>query len=642
MNRNQAPLRLVKNVIYPSYQLYATIANRRTPPETAFRLAILIAIKWIRRKFSELEFPKELDMPMPENYEDFSLDMLTSIRLDHGYVLDVVYIPELMSWSLQLVEPDLGLGSHPAVPGRIFTTNIGFRLTEGVVECGFNTIVSDHAHITHKSSVYRLGLVKDIVRHPMLGLDQHRTLIEHADILDTPAKMRYLRDFIDDDGRLMPVALFTMAAKEAEKNEQFPAAVSFTPDRKYYTICHRFLSGGGDEGIKKLQFSKNDEDVWEAAPESVPENPVLPEPPQAEEAHAAAEPFLPYDIAQNAHDAMGYGHYFIVAHDRLDDLKKLVCAEDISGGDVFLIEPKKMGGTVTAYPYSVYRDRADELQQEVYNFIQRYPLNKPMKYGRVLFSPAARLHQQEQIIRSTNSIAALVTENEKHISLLLQEYEEKLRLEKDKNRLHKEKTARLEEIIEKKDEQIAAMRQSIKDTEAECEKRIRGTEMKLQYLLSLDERPATPQEVPEWVEKKFRGRMIFHERACDLICDVPVQDIDMRLLCDALEYLATEYYDFYTGKISEDEAKNRSSDKYDRPFVVAPTGTGSINMTPTAYKVKYRMESRFSKEQPLDMHLKIGNTAPHLIRIYFFFDNDKDLIVVGSLPKHLSTTSNKT
>lgn len=39
----------------------------------------------------------------------------------------------------------------------------------------------------------------------------------------------------------------------------------------------------------------------------------------------------------------------------------------------------------------------------------------------------------------------------------------------------------------------------------------------------------------------------------------------------------------------------------------------------------------------LDLHLKVGNDSENLLRIYFLYDKEKKLIVVGSLPKHLKT-----
>ena len=35
--------------------------------------------------------------------------------------------------------------------------------------------------------------------------------------------------------------------------------------------------------------------------------------------------------------------------------------------------------------------------------------------------------------------------------------------------------------------------------------------------------------------------------------------------------------------------------------------------------------------------IKAGNKTEHLVRIYFFFDDERRQIVVGSLPEHLDT-----
>ena len=49
--------------------------------------------------------------------------------------------------------------------------------------------------------------------------------------------------------------------------------------------------------------------------------------------------------------------------------------------------------------------------------------------------------------------------------------------------------------------------------------------------------------------------------------------------------------------------------------------------------------TQFLKEAALgrasDEHLKVGKTAGNLIRIYFLYDDERKVIVVGSLPHHL-------
>ena len=63
-------------------------------------------------------------------------------------------------------------------------------------------------------------------------------------------------------------------------------------------------------------------------------------------------------------------------------------------------------------------------------------------------------------------------------------------------------------------------------------------------------------------------------------------------------------------------------------------------MYPKEYKVKYgKGPTGKSKEVLLDQHLKVGKDIRNLIRIYFFYDSEKDLVVVGSLPEHLKSVN---
>ena len=119
-------------------------------------------------------------------------------------------------------------------------------------------------------------------------------------------------------------------------------------------------------------------------------------------------------------------------------------------------------------------------------------------------------------------------------------------------------------------------------------------------------------------------------------------EVDIDLLCDALEYLATDYRDELLGLIDEDECRNRSSRKYNCGFDVSKLTGTSIGMYPAQYKVKYNT-GHLGKpiDSALDLHLRVGHTNENLLRIYFFYDKEKKRLVIGSLPKHLDTVSYK-
>ena len=81
-HRNYAPLCLVPNRSYPSYQLYATVSNKKTPTADAFKIVVLTVLQWMREKFKKLDLPEELNHPAPEDYKSFSTDSLRSFRID--------------------------------------------------------------------------------------------------------------------------------------------------------------------------------------------------------------------------------------------------------------------------------------------------------------------------------------------------------------------------------------------------------------------------------------------------------------------------------------------------------------------------------------------------------------------------------
>ncbi|NLO41254.1 MAG: hypothetical protein GX115_17545 [Ruminiclostridium sp.] len=106
--------------------------------------------------------------------------------------------------------------------------------------------------------------------------------------------------------------------------------------------------------------------------------------------------------------------------------------------------------------------------------------------------------------------------------------------------------------------------------------------------------------------------MILHKKAKDLIRKTPTDEVDMKLLCNALEFLATEYRDVMESQITEDEKKRRCSEKYNRPFEVTPVANTTIEFTPSEYKIKYNYGNKEKRlECPLDLHLMPKTPSPY-------------------------------
>lgn len=195
-----------------------------------------------------------------------------------------------------------------------------------------------------------------------------------------------------------------------------------------------------------------------------------------------------------------------------------------------------------------------------------------------------------------------------------------------------EQIERNKEKEEKRIEELQKENDKLKEVISEKEKEI-------DRLIWRQNLPENPNEVAGWVEESFSGKMIFHDKATDLMKKLKRDEVDMDDICLALEYLATDYRDSLLGSINNDELLKIASAKYGRPINVSPSGNNLIEMYPKEYKIKYGMGIKGKPtEKPLNLHLKIGNTSENLLRIYFLYDKENKLIVVGSLPRHLSTT----
>ncbi len=193
--------------------------------------------------------------------------------------------------------------------------------------------------------------------------------------------------------------------------------------------------------------------------------------------------------------------------------------------------------------------------------------------------------------------------------------------------------------MHEKDEKIDTLKAEIKELNDKFDKfylqveklksdyndQINKLNLKIEWKDNKLKQPRKTEDIPEWVEKQFAGKLIFHNRAIGEIKKTPTGEIDMSLLCDAIEYLANEYRDELLGLISEVESNNICSDKYNRSFVVAPTGDKSIEMYTKEYKVKYRKgQAGKPREVLLDQHLKVGKGNKDNLRIYFFYDEEKE------------------
>ncbi|MDO4847193.1 MAG: hypothetical protein Q3968_03565 [Clostridiaceae bacterium] len=149
--------------------------------------------------------------------------------------------------------------------------------------------------------------------------------------------------------------------------------------------------------------------------------------------------------------------------------------------------------------------------------------------------------------------------------------------------------------------------------------------------------PKSLDKILDWASDKFEGRLYFHERAYKTMKNADPSKYDAQQICDSLVYLATDYWEYIFGTMSLTELNRKCSEKYGRPYEITPLSDYTIESAAFEYKIKYFVGQDGKKhESVLDQHLKVGNKSDNLLRIYFLLDKEKKLIVIGSLPAHLS------
>lgn len=283
-----------------------------------------------------------------------------------------------------------------------------------------------------------------------------------------------------------------------------------------------------------------------------------------------------------------------------------------------------------------------QVASEADRFAVNYPKNKPYVFGNVLFLPEARQIESLHMLELSESKADLLSAFSERESALRERHRDEILSMGEQLALVEEKIERQKEYISELRAEKVQISTKFESIIEKLNKTITEREFEIERCRSLDCRPKLPGDVSEWVEAQFAGKLIFHQKAKDLMHTVEPGEVDTRMVCDALEYLATDYRSSLLREIDDDELRLRCSRKYGRPFEVVPLTGLSGDAYPAEYKIKYYIgHAGKPVESPLDLHLRVGVASDNLLRIYFLYDKDKKLIVVGSLPKHLKTLSYK-
>lgn len=152
--------------------------------------------------------------------------------------------------------------------------------------------------------------------------------------------------------------------------------------------------------------------------------------------------------------------------------------------------------------------------------------------------------------------------------------------------------------------------------------------------------PDSYSDIPRWIDSYLPDRIFLHSRAVRGLKDAVFEDV--HLVCQSLKLLANAYWDMRANhdpvlrpslSLAWEEGIKTLRLEYN-PQSIAPNRLGEFRST---YTIDYRIGQ--TSQQVLGPHLKYGTTKDDrfCMRIYFIWDDDRQLVVVGSLPAHLET-----
>ena len=628
-------VKLVRNRTYPTYQLFAQMDDKKTDVHDGLRLAALTCIDWLKHRLGE-NCPGELSCaPDPSQYKTVDDSCLSSLHLSTGFVVDIVFNKEAGEWSLQVSESDLG--SNPGkkdqerqpVAGRNFHTDISFKIVEDRLFCGFRTQVNEPPTTAELARVYRLAVIRQLAEHPDFGFRQiipldgkkhdltKDLLKEFLEIKNAPGNQLPLVVFVEPDDRPVKPQVLPKG-KSAKKPDLSPLLKN--PGSGFDLTGKKFTVGGAlplpaYDGLHSLPGD------MEAKLREISQE-------------AQRETFR-FDADRFAQDMIGFCLVYDLEAAQLDRFRSLL-GIDCREGDVLLVDPVCAGSGIE----KLHADGKAGIDETMANLKEQcycWPRGKAISYGPVPFLSTTRANLLESLAQAKETAMADSALSDARWQQEIDRISENAREEIDEK---DEQIFQLREQVERQKQYTARVeneKTELRKLQAEeLEQKNRELEEKdaeIDFLRRTLDRPDSMSGVVEWAEKHFSDHLVFDDKVRSRLSNTDLRSYDPQVSCAALDYLANEIWEVHFRHLSMDEANRRCSEKFNMPFELSPVD--EITYNDRRYTNEYHI-SYHGISVPLDWHLKQGH-GESMLRIYYCLDEENELIVIGSMPKHLST-----
>ena len=599
----------------PCYFIDGELRGHNQAGEAVFEPCVLLCMDWVVSRLFSPMFQLE-DPTGVFDSKQYSIDGLPSFSFDGAFSAQIFSFPAQKKWLMRLHEPDNGVHLNdeefiPGEPGRFVEHHVAFWVKDGKLMASFASYVS-HSH--KNQNVYRgscIGLLSLLRQNGYAlrngGVFDSRPVVcqTTSDVQSAAAQLKrtlgsvptivcVYRDALDSVRELMDLT-----------RSQIPGFIK--ADR-------RFFASEDWQNFQQHQYAQEDE-AWHL---------------HSKQLHALMQ--LVWNCAYKA---------------RLVLVPEELLAAFVKTSGLFAAKE-----TLSLYCSKEGKPQFTLSMEEFY---------KAPKEGSFLILDAiinhlqdsdkfeAGFHYHEALEMEINEEKEMLTANEQwqsyhnhKINLILDQhtrtveqnkkvFEKKLADYHSRNMAMQERLDAFNTLLAEGEQRKMDQTESSKMIAA-LESTLREKELRLAYLEALKRRPQNFEGLEAWLDEEFTDTLILTPRARREIKGIAPAAFNLPLLCDCLEFLAKEYQDELQGRITMQELKQSCEIKYGRLFVVTPNKSGLKGEFSEQYQVLWQ-----GRKRELDLHLGVGNTAPHLIRIYFFYDTDLKQIIIGSLPDHLDT-----
>lgn len=617
---------------YPTYQFHAEIRSDQLTVPDIFRRCILETFQWIRQRLKNSDsIPEELVTPEPEDYASFSEDRLFSFTLDLGWKADVSYVPEQGIWAFALRETDMGANigrpnERQPVLGRIFKTDISFIRCGDHVECGVRTVCTEPVDCKEPCEVFRPAVVKALLINPQLNLSHGGTALDAKPFLiATKADAERFVSVYQNPRFDYPLIVIAEAGFEAETP---PADITLP---KPGGISLQFGTPSLFQNPGTLSVGLNGATkpfLTEQQPK--PEKKLVPKQKRKKEAVRLPE----FPCARLAESTKGFG---IVCHvsEKMCTVLENKLHLRLAPGDIVICVRGKENDRL---PYAAYSGDMETAYQQLKHEIQNLPKHRAYDFGKVVFQADAHLialRERRDAAQSLEESCALYQQENAELKARLSELEQQdtdLRERNERLRITIKQLQSAQDEIEELQIYIHALQEEYQARQTAYEKSaelVRFYKDKAEIAAGF---PIDKDMVCDWAEEQFPDTLIITQRARSELRKYH-GSLDVALLCDGLLYL-NAYTKTRNGELTEEQLQLYTDQ---RNWEVSLCGREAVRLNENDYTVTHE-----GQKYILDMHIKYGNRAANLIRIYFCRDDKNGKIIVGSMPEHLATASQTT